>query len=122
MSSGYNAFLICNYAGFSENLSLRDWFFLSWILGFEPKPEFLNESRRLYDSEPAVLESLEQVNNWVEEATNGKMTNFLTAFPPNLLVMLLNAVHFKGEESSCFDHYCQQLGMFAESSLFSSIR
>jgi len=69
------------------------------VAGFEPKQDFVTESRRLYDSEPAVLESLQQINNWVENATNGKMVDFLTALPPNLLLMLINAVHFKGEMS-----------------------
>uniref|UniRef100_UPI0037E8415F serpin peptidase inhibitor, clade F (alpha-2 antiplasmin, pigment epithelium derived factor), member 2b n=1 Tax=Semicossyphus pulcher TaxID=241346 RepID=UPI0037E8415F len=80
--------------------------------GFEPKPEFVNESRRLYDSEPAVLESLEQINNWVENATNGMMTDFLSALPPNLLVMLINAVHFKGEWKARFDPRFTSRGVF----------
>lgn len=53
----------------------------------------------MYDSEPAVLESLQQINHWVKNATNGKMTDFLSALQPNLLVMLINAVHFKGKLS-----------------------
>ncbi len=69
------------------------------VLGFEPKQDFVNESRRLYHSEPAVLESLQQINDWVEKATNGRMAGFLSALPPNLLLMLINAVHFKGEMS-----------------------
>ncbi|XP_041665129.1 serpin peptidase inhibitor, clade F (alpha-2 antiplasmin, pigment epithelium derived factor), member 2b [Cheilinus undulatus] len=80
--------------------------------GFEPKQEFVNESRRLYDSEPAVLESLEQINNWVEKATNGMMTDFLPALPPNLLVMLINAVHFKGEWKARFDPRFTSRGVF----------
>ena len=69
------------------------------VLGFEPKQEFVHESQRLYASEPAVLESLDQINGWVENATNGKMTDFLPALPPNVLLMLINAVHFKGKMS-----------------------
>lgn len=68
----------------------------SCVLGFEAKQEFVSESQRLYDSEPAILESLEQINDWVENVTQGKMTDFLSALPPNLLLMLINAVHFKG--------------------------
>lgn len=43
-----------------------------------------------------MLKSLQQVNDWVYNATNGKMPQFLSALPPNLLIMLINAVHFKG--------------------------
>ncbi|XP_049916103.1 serpin peptidase inhibitor, clade F (alpha-2 antiplasmin, pigment epithelium derived factor), member 2b [Epinephelus moara] len=80
--------------------------------GFEPKPDFVHESQRLYDSEPAVLESLQQINAWVENATNGKMTDFLSALPPNVLLMLINAVHFKGEWKSRFDPRFTSRGVF----------
>ncbi|XP_029302688.1 serpin peptidase inhibitor, clade F (alpha-2 antiplasmin, pigment epithelium derived factor), member 2b [Cottoperca gobio] len=80
--------------------------------GFEPKQDFVDESLRLYDSEPAVLESLQQINDWVENATNGKMTDFLSALPPNLLLMLINAVHFKGEWKSRFDPRFTSRGVF----------
>lgn len=72
------------------------------VLGFEAKQYFVSESQRLYDSEPAVLESLQQINDWVENATQGKMTDFLPALPHNVVLMLINAVHFKGEVT--FDH------------------
>ncbi|XP_023127794.1 serpin peptidase inhibitor, clade F (alpha-2 antiplasmin, pigment epithelium derived factor), member 2b [Amphiprion ocellaris] len=80
--------------------------------GFEPKQEFINESRRLYHSEPALLESLQQINDWVENATQGKMTDFLPALPPNVLLMLINAVHFKGEWKARFDPRFTSRGVF----------
>lgn len=66
------------------------------VSGFEPKPEFIHQSQDAYGSEPVTLEGLAEVNEWVERATNGKVTDFLTSLPPNLLLMLINAVHFKG--------------------------
>nr|XP_020470520.1 alpha-2-antiplasmin [Monopterus albus] len=80
--------------------------------GFEPKQDFIYESQQFYDSEPAVLESLQQINDWVEEATQGKMTDFLSALPPNLLLMLINAVHFKGEWKARFDPRFTSRGAF----------
>ncbi|KAJ3590727.1 hypothetical protein NHX12_008676 [Muraenolepis orangiensis] len=80
--------------------------------GFEPKEQFTKDSQRLYESEPAVLEGLQQINTWVEQATNGKMTNFLTSLPSNLLLMLINAVHFKGEWSARFDPRFTSKGVF----------
>ncbi|KAK5904885.1 hypothetical protein CesoFtcFv8_006405 [Champsocephalus esox] len=80
--------------------------------GFEPKQEFVHESQRLYASEPAVLESLDQINGWVENATKGKMTDFLPALPPNVLLMLINAVHFKGEWMARFDPRFTSRGVF----------
>uniref|UniRef100_A0A672H3V8 Serpin domain-containing protein n=1 Tax=Salarias fasciatus TaxID=181472 RepID=A0A672H3V8_SALFA len=80
--------------------------------GFKPKQAFLNESLRLYDSEPAILESLQQINGWVENATKGRMTDFLPALPPNLLLLLINAVHFKGEWKARFDSSHTSRGVF----------
>ncbi|GLD53411.1 alpha-2-antiplasmin-like protein [Lates japonicus] len=80
--------------------------------GFEAKQGFINESQRLYDSEPAVLESLQQINEWVEKETQGKMTDFLSALPPNVLLMLINAVHFKGEWKARFDPRFTSRGVF----------
>lgn len=67
------------------------------VLGFKPKQDFIHESQRLYDSEPTVLESLQQINDWVEKATHGKITEILSTLPANLLLMLINAVHFRGK-------------------------
>ncbi|XP_071770761.2 serpin peptidase inhibitor, clade F (alpha-2 antiplasmin, pigment epithelium derived factor), member 2b [Centroberyx gerrardi] len=80
--------------------------------GFEPKEDFVHESQQLYDSEPVALESLQQINDWVEKATNGKMTDFLSSLPPNLLLMLINAVHFKGEWKARFDPRFTSRGVF----------
>ncbi|XP_036974764.1 serpin peptidase inhibitor, clade F (alpha-2 antiplasmin, pigment epithelium derived factor), member 2b [Acanthopagrus latus] len=79
---------------------------------FQPKQDFVDESQRLYDSEPAILESLQQINDWVDNATNGVMTDFLSALPPNLLLMLINAVHFKGEWKARFDPRFTSRGVF----------
>ncbi|KAF7218669.1 serpin peptidase inhibitor, clade F (alpha-2 antiplasmin, pigment epithelium derived factor), member 2b [Nothobranchius furzeri] len=80
--------------------------------GFEAKHKFVSESQLFYGSEPAVLESLQQINEWVENATNGRMTDFLFTLPPNLLLMLINAVHFKGEWKARFDPNFTSRGVF----------
>uniref|UniRef100_A0A3P9BKA0 Serpin domain-containing protein n=1 Tax=Maylandia zebra TaxID=106582 RepID=A0A3P9BKA0_9CICH len=80
--------------------------------GFKPKEVFVNESHRFYRSEPAILENLEQINTWVENATQGKIDDFLSALPPNLLLVLINAVHFKGEWKARFDPRFTSRGVF----------
>ncbi|KAK2912334.1 serpin peptidase inhibitor, clade F (alpha-2 antiplasmin, pigment epithelium derived factor), member 2b isoform X2 [Channa argus] len=80
--------------------------------GFEPKQDFVDESQRLYDSEPAVLESVQQINDWVEKATQGKITEILSTLPANLLLMLINAIHFKGEWKARFDPRFTSRGVF----------
>ncbi|XP_041947893.1 alpha-2-antiplasmin-like [Alosa sapidissima] len=71
--------------------------------GFKVKKEFVQESLHLYKSEPAPLTDVEEVNKWVEEVTHGHMTNFLTSIPRSVVLLLLNALYFKGEWESRFD-------------------
>ncbi|XP_062328260.1 serpin peptidase inhibitor, clade F (alpha-2 antiplasmin, pigment epithelium derived factor), member 2b [Osmerus eperlanus] len=80
--------------------------------GFQPRSEFIQESLRMYDSEPVPLEGLKEVNEWVKKATNGFMSEFLSSLPPNLVLMLINAVHFKGEWRNRFDSRFTSRGAF----------
>ncbi|XP_029547128.1 alpha-2-antiplasmin isoform X1 [Salmo trutta] len=79
---------------------------------FEVYQSFIAESLRRYRSEPAPLISVEEVNQWVEEATKGHMTNFLPSIPHDMVLMLINAVHFKGEWEARFDPQLTQKGEF----------
>jgi len=50
-----------------------------------------------YQSRPVPLVSVEEVNQWVENVTNGHISNFLESIPHDVVLMLMNAVYFKGE-------------------------
>lgn len=50
-----------------------------------------------YQSRPVPLVSVEEVNQWVENATKGHISNFLESIPHDVVLMLMNAVYFKGE-------------------------
>lgn len=41
--------------------------------------------------------AVEEVNQWVENVTNGHVSNFLETLPHEVELMLINGVHFKGE-------------------------
>ena len=51
------------------------------------------------------LESVEQVNQWCSEKTHGKIDHIIDELDPYVLMMILNAVYFKGEWSSRFMEY-----------------
>uniref|UniRef100_A0A672RQP0 Alpha-2-antiplasmin-like n=1 Tax=Sinocyclocheilus grahami TaxID=75366 RepID=A0A672RQP0_SINGR len=68
-----------------------------------PGKELMAFSLNLYKSEPAHLTSIEEVNRWVEESTKGHITNFMSSLPPNVILMLINTIYFKGEWQSRFD-------------------
>ncbi|XP_018603721.1 serpin peptidase inhibitor, clade F (alpha-2 antiplasmin, pigment epithelium derived factor), member 2b [Scleropages formosus] len=80
--------------------------------GFEVKKAFVEESQRLYKSYPATLTGLEEINEWVKEATKGQVTDFLSSLPPNLVLLLINAVHFKGEWEARFDPHFTSTELF----------
>ncbi|XP_056139473.1 serpin peptidase inhibitor, clade F (alpha-2 antiplasmin, pigment epithelium derived factor), member 2b [Lampris incognitus] len=94
----------------NSDLQIATRIFLSQ--GFEAKQQFVHQSQQLYDSETVALEGLEQINKWVEKATNGKITKFFSSLPPNLLLMLINAIHFKGEWKARFDPRFTSKGAF----------
>ncbi|XP_053562198.1 alpha-2-antiplasmin [Bombina bombina] len=75
---------------------------------FHVKKGFLKASHKWYGSKPQNLDknvqkNLNSINKWVSEATDGKITNFLTQLPADLVLMLLNAIHFKGVWRNKFD-------------------
>ncbi|XP_017559894.1 alpha-2-antiplasmin [Pygocentrus nattereri] len=70
---------------------------------FVLKKDFVEKSLQLFKSAPTPLTSVEEVNQWIEAATNGQINNFLSSLPPSVVLMLINAVHFKGEWTSRFD-------------------
>ncbi|XP_054481489.1 alpha-2-antiplasmin [Anoplopoma fimbria] len=80
--------------------------------GFEVKLPFVEDSLARYQSAPVPLVSVEEVNQWVENATNGHIPNFLESIPHDVVLMLINAVHFKGEWQTRFDPLVTSKGVF----------
>ncbi|XP_075445422.1 alpha-2-antiplasmin [Ascaphus truei] len=75
---------------------------------FQVKNTFLEKSEKWYGSKPMKLvrsseENLESVNTWISNATDGKIPHFLSQIPADLVLMLLNAIHFKGAWRNKFD-------------------
>lgn len=50
-----------------------------------------------YQSQPVPLVSVEEVNQWVESSTKGHIPKFLEKIPHDVVLMLMNALYFKGE-------------------------
>ena len=71
---------------------------------FTPLEDFSNIALKyLAPIEP--LESAEQVNNWCSNKTHGKIDKILDELDPNTLMIILNAVYFKGEWTSKFNSH-----------------
>ena len=68
---------------------------------FTPLKDFAAIAQK-YIAPIEPLESVEQVNNWCSNKTHGKIDKILDVLEPNTLMIILNAVYFKGEWLSKF--------------------
>ncbi|XP_053313075.1 alpha-2-antiplasmin [Spea bombifrons] len=76
--------------------------------GFRIKKCFLKRSEEWYGSKTLNLarnkdDNLESINKWVREVTEGMIPKFLSDMPSDVVLMLLNAMHFKGVWKNKFD-------------------
>ena len=70
-------------------------------VGFPIKEDFLEQSEQLFGAKPMSLtgrkgDDLLNINQWVKEATEGKIEDFLSELPDDTVLLLLNAIHFQG--------------------------
>ncbi|PKR76976.1 proteinase IV [Halalkalibacillus sediminis] len=76
---------------------------------FSVKDEFIETNRESFDSEVfertlSKPEVVEEVNEWVDDETEGMIKELLTSpIDPNVKMVLLNAIYFKGDWSEPFD-------------------
>ncbi|XP_047615056.1 alpha-2-antiplasmin isoform X1 [Phacochoerus africanus] len=85
--------------------------------GFPIKEDFLEQSEELFGAKPMSLtgrkgDDLANINQWVKEATEGKIEDFLSDLPEDTVLLLLNAIHFQGFWRSKFDPNLTQRDTF----------
>nr|XP_003929387.2 alpha-2-antiplasmin [Saimiri boliviensis boliviensis]XP_010338269.2 alpha-2-antiplasmin [Saimiri boliviensis boliviensis]XP_039332838.1 alpha-2-antiplasmin [Saimiri boliviensis boliviensis] len=85
--------------------------------GFPIKEEFLEQSERIFGAKPVSLtgkqeDDLANINQWVKEATEGKIPEFLSQLPGDTVLLLLNAIHFQGFWRNKFDPSLTKTGFF----------
>ncbi|MFO7827535.1 MAG: serpin family protein [Bacteroidales bacterium] len=68
--------------------------------GFPVKPEFVKVNQDFYDAEvrEAAFDqtTVELINSWVENKTNGKIDQIIDEIDPSLVMFLINAIYFNG--------------------------
>lgn len=72
------------------------------------KDDFLQRLDEYYEAEVAGLdfrdpESVNTINNWVDEHTEGKIEKIIDEIPAEMVMYLINAIYFKGDWLSKFD-------------------
>ena len=69
---------------------------------------FLNINTEYFNSEVKPIDfrspdAIEQINTWVENNTDGLIKESLNELPPNVVMLLINAIYFKGTWQTEFD-------------------
>jgi serine protease inhibitor len=78
--------------------------------GFEPivKSSFLERVGTSYDGEVFTRDfgnpqTVSEINGWIDERTEGKIKEMVQQLSPELVMLLINAIYFKGEWKIRFD-------------------
>ncbi len=84
-------------------------------------PTFLTEATTYFDATTKGLDfgaptSVETINNWVKTNTNGKIPSIVGALSDELVMLLINAIYFKGDWRDGFDKAKTSQGSFTLSS------
>ena len=71
-------------------------------IGAAVEPTFLDESRNYFDAEVKGLdfrrpEAVDTVNAWASRNTNGRIPTILDAIQSQIVMLLMNAIYFKGD-------------------------
>ncbi|MGB3510171.1 MAG: serpin family protein [Microcoleaceae cyanobacterium] len=69
--------------------------------GVSFKPDFIQSNQNFYDSKVSEVDfdhpqAPTIINNWVNENTNGKIDKIIEQLEPDSVMVLLNAIYFKG--------------------------
>jgi serine protease inhibitor len=75
--------------------------------GFQLEPEFTDKGRTFFDAELRTIdfaspEALTTINDWVSDATNGRIPRLLDEMEDEIL-FLVNAIYFKAKWRKTFD-------------------
>ncbi|XP_027529702.1 serine protease inhibitor 2.1-like [Neopelma chrysocephalum] len=77
--------------------------------GYEPQESFLQNAKQFYDADffnsnfHKPEETKRQINKYVEEKTNGKITELVDHLEPSTVLVLVNYIYFKAAWEKSFD-------------------
>jgi len=62
----------------------------------EVKKTYLKQALSIFDARPMKVRSVEPINQWVSQKTKGRIPKILDALDVNTIIVLANALYFKG--------------------------
>lgn len=84
--------------------------------GFVPNPELLQTNKNYYDADvysaPFDKTTVNDMNNWVNEKTDGMIKKAINDISPDAIMYLINAVMFDAEWQSKYDEHSIYDGKF----------
>ncbi|MEW5924447.1 MAG: serpin family protein [Candidatus Zixiibacteriota bacterium] len=84
-----------------------------WLLAnMNFKKSYFDTVTAYYDAEVAKTQDVGVINNWVSKNTNQKIKNIIDRIGPNDILLLINAIYFKGEWKYKFDEKLTHDGNF----------
>ena len=86
------------------NIANSNWYYNRYTIN----PDFENTLTAYYDAEIFAKDfqaasTLDEINGWVEEETNGKIKDILSEVKPEDVMFLINAIYFKAKWTNPFD-------------------
>ena len=81
------------------------------------RQQFLDICRDYFDAEVSgrdfsTIDTLNAINSWVDDKTNGKITEILDEIDADSVMFLINAIYFKGTWTYRFDEAMTQSDLF----------
>lgn len=82
------------------------WF--SQLFAPQVAPSFLSDARQYFDATSAGLDfgapsAVTTINGWVKTSTNDRIPTIVQSLSPDLVMLLVNAIYFKGDWRTAFD-------------------
>jgi serpin B len=76
-------------------------------IGTAIEPTFLNESRQYFDADVTGLDfrlpqTVDTVNAWANRNTNGRIPKIIDRIESHIVMLLMNAIYFKGDWRAAF--------------------
>ncbi len=109
INHGYQS-LIALLRGLDSRVEFRiaNAVFFDSAFGPEIEPTYVADATTYFDARTSALDfsapsTVDTVNAWVSDRTNGRITELVDQLDPDLVMLLLNAVYFKGDWRDQFD-------------------
>ena len=67
------------------------------------KINFVNKARTNYDAKVEELQNMDQINRWAQNKTKNTIKKIIESLPPDVIMVLLNALYFEANWQVQFD-------------------